>query len=92
LLHEVKTGVMAAGCRLLETQRTLEGEDPSNVEREMQAIHKDEESKLTSDLKEKVELVDDQWRQALGMGLRDCKRRVSRFLVEQGGWDDGLEE
>lgn len=92
LLHEIKTGVVAAGCRLLETQRALEGDDPSNVECEMQAIRRDEDSRLINDLKEKVELVDDQWRQALGTALRDCKGRINRFLVEQGGWDDGLEE
>jgi hypothetical protein len=92
LLHEVKTGVMTAGSRLLETQRSLAGEDATSVDREMRAIRQDEEARLTEDLKEKVALVEGQWGEALGQGLEDCKDRVEAFLEEQGGWDDGLKE
>ncbi|PVH93589.1 hypothetical protein DM02DRAFT_220840 [Periconia macrospinosa] len=92
LLHEVKTLVMTAGTKLLETQRILEGEDPESVDSEMQAIREDEERRLTDDLKEKVGLVESQWKEALGRSLDKCKRRVETFLVEQNGWDDGLEE
>lgn len=92
LLHEVKTGVMTAGSRLLETQRLLEGEDLASVNQEMQAIRADEERRLTEDLKEKVGLVESQWSEALGSGLEDCKSRVERHLTEQGGWDDTLRE
>jgi len=92
LLHEVKTGVMTAGSRLLETQRILEGEDQESVDREMKAIREDEECRLTDDLKEKVGLVESQWDEALGQGLEDCKMRVEDFLTQQGGWDDGLKE
>lgn len=92
LLHEVKTGVMIAGSRLLETQRILEGEDLESVDRETKAIKEDEERRLTEDLKDKVGLVENQWNEALGGGLDDCKRRVEAFLVQHGGWDDGLKE
>ncbi|KAL6170882.1 hypothetical protein ACJQWK_03835 [Exserohilum turcicum] len=92
LLHEVKTGVMTAGSRLLETQRLLEGEDLAGVNQEMKAIRADEERRLTDDLKEKVGLVESQWNEALGQGLEDCKRRVEDHLTEQGGWDDSLRE
>lgn len=92
LLHEVKTGVMTAGSRLLETQRLLEGEDLAGVDLEMKAIRADEERRLTDDLKEKVGLVESQWNEALGQGLEDCKTRVEDFLTEQGGWDDSLRE
>lgn len=92
LLHEVKTGVMTAGSRLLETQRSLAGEDATSVDREMRAIRQDEEARLTDDLKEKVALVEGQWGEALGQGLEDCKDRVEAFLEEQGGWDDSLKE
>jgi len=92
LLHEVKTGVMTAGSRLLETQRLLEGEDLAGVDREMKAIRADEERRLTDDLKEKVGLVESQWNEALGKGLEDCKTRVAHHLTEQGGWDDTLRE
>jgi hypothetical protein len=92
LLHEVKTGVMTAGSRLLETQRLLEGEDLTGVDHEMRAIRADEERRLTDDLKEKVGLVESQWNEALGQGLEDCKSRVEDYLTEQGGWDDSLRE
>jgi len=92
LLHEAKTGVMTAGSRLLETQRSLAGEDATSVDREMKAIRQDEEARLTEDLKEKVALVEGQWGEALGQGLEDCKDRVEAFLDEQGGWDDSLKE
>jgi hypothetical protein len=92
LLHEVKTGVMTAGSRLLETQRLLEGEDLAGVNQEMKAIRADEERRLTDDLKEKVGLVESQWNEALGQGLEDCKTRVEYHLTEQGGWDDTLRE
>ncbi|KAB2109765.1 hypothetical protein AG0111_0g1802 [Alternaria gaisen] len=92
LLHEVKTGVMTAGSRLLETQRLLEGEDLTGVNQEMKAIRADEERRLTDDLKEKVGLVESQWNEALGKGLENCKMRVEDHLTEQGGWDDTLKE
>jgi hypothetical protein len=92
LLHEVKTAVMTAGSRLLETQRILEGEDQESVTGEMRAIREDEEHRLTDDLKDKVGLVQSQWDDALGKGLEDCKMRVEGFLTEQGGWDDSLKD
>jgi hypothetical protein len=92
LLHEVKTGVMGAGSRLLETQRIIEGEDLERVDREMKAIKQDEERRLTDDLKEKVGLVESQWDEALGAGLADCKSRVEAFLTQQGGWEDCLKD
>ncbi len=92
LLHEVKTGVMTAGSRLLETQRYLAGEDFATVDGEMKAVRQDEEARLTLDLKEKVGLVEGQWGEALGKGLRECKDRVETFLVENGGWDESLQE
>lgn len=92
LLHEVKTGVMSASSRLLETQRIMEGEDLERVDQEMKAIKADEERRLTDDLKEKVGLVESQWDEALGAGLVDCRARVEGFLAQQGGWEDCLKE
>ncbi|KAF2874559.1 hypothetical protein BDV95DRAFT_566431 [Massariosphaeria phaeospora] len=92
LLHEVKTGVMNAGSRLLETQRILAGADLASVESEMGAIRSDEERRLTDDLKDKVGLVESQWGEAFGQGLEECKARVETFLTHQGGWDDSLKE
>lgn len=92
LLHEVKTGVMIANSRLLETQRIMEGEDLERVDGEMKAIKEDEERRLTDDLKEKVGLVESQWDEALGAGLANCKSRVESFLTQQGGWEDCLKD
>ena len=92
LLHEVKTGVMGAGSRHLEMQRYLAGEDYDSVDREMKGVRQDEEARLTLDLKEKVALVEGQWAEALGKGLGECKDRVEQFLLEQGGWDESLQE
>jgi hypothetical protein len=92
LMHEVKTGVMNASSRLLETQRTLNGEDATSLDREMRFIREDEGKRLTDDLKDKVGLVESQWREALGDGLEACKQRVESFLVKQGGWDESLKE
>lgn len=92
LLHEVKTGVMTANTKLLGTQRVLEGEDRQVVDEEMSMISRDEEQRLTEDLKEKVNLVEQQWREALGKGIEDCMDRVQVFLLERGGWDESLQE
>jgi len=84
--------VMIAGSRLLETQRCLEGEDIASVDTEMKAIRADEEARLTDDLKDKVALVESQWKEALGKALEGCKDRVEAFLVQRQGWDDSLKE
>ncbi len=88
LLHEVKSAVTHATCRLMETQRVLEGEDMGDVEAEMRAVMKEEEGRLTDDLKEKVGVVEGQWAEALGRGLEGVKGRVREWLVGQGGWED----
>lgn len=92
LLHEVKSGVMTANTKLLGTQRVLEGEDRQSVETEMSMIGRDEEQRLTEDLKDKVNLVEEQWREALGKGIEDCMDRVQVFLLERGGWDESLHD
>lgn len=86
LLHEVKGGVTTANCRLMRTQRVAQGEPEDEVERELQAVEKDEEIRLTDDLKEKVQTVEEQWNSALGGELKAIRSRIHGFLVEQGGW------
>ncbi|TVY68702.1 hypothetical protein LSUE1_G007236, partial [Lachnellula suecica] len=54
LLHEVKSGVTLANCRLMKSQRVAQGEAEDEVERELGAVERDEEVRLTDDLKEKV--------------------------------------
>jgi hypothetical protein len=54
----------------------------------LKEVEKDEEARLTDDLKEKVRCVDEQWSSALGTGLTGVEERIVTFLVEQGGWVD----
>jgi len=88
LLHEVKSGVTLANCRLMRTQRVAQGEDEKEVDRELTEVEKDEEVRLTDDLKEKVRCVEEQWSSALGAELKGLRDRLVGFLMEQGGWDE----
>lgn len=88
LLHEVKSGVTVANCRLMRTQRVQQGEEAALVEAELGEVEKDEARRLTDDLKEKVRCVEELWSSALGEELSGVKERIARFLVERGGWED----
>lgn len=92
LLHEAQTGVMVSGIRLLETQRIGEGESERAVQEEMVESRRAEEHKLSEDLKEKVDTVESQWRDGLGGSISTAKERIQDFLMEVGGWDEGLLE
>lgn len=87
LLHEAKTGVMIARCKLLEAQRLKSGDSEERVREEIKSVTRREEETLTADLKDKVATVEGQWTEALGSQLADTKRRVEDRLVQQGGWD-----
>jgi len=92
LRHEVQTASMAASTRMIEIQRLMADNDSSGSEVDMGMIKQEQESMLTAELKEKVGEVERQWDQALGGALESCKGRVRAWLIETGGWDDGLEE
>ena len=88
LLHEVKSGVTTANCRLMKTQRVMQGESEEEVDRELRSVERDEGERLTDDLKEKVRCVEELWGSALGNELKGVKERIIRFLEETGGWVD----
>jgi hypothetical protein len=88
LLHEVKSGVTLANCRLMRTQRIAQGEGEKEVDRELKEVEKDEEVRLTDDLKERVRCVEEQWSSSLGNELKVLRDRIMGFLMEQGGWDE----
>jgi hypothetical protein len=88
LLHEVKSGVTVANCRLMRSQRVQQGEAEGVVKAELEAVERDEGGRLTDDLKEKVRCVEELWSSALGEELSGVKGRIARFLVESGGWED----
>lgn len=46
-----------------------------------------EEDLLTADLKERVQVVESQWSEALGLVITDTRERVKQWLESEGGWD-----
>lgn len=95
LLHEVKEAVVVAKAKVLETQpEEADGTPISPEERKERAqeMRRTEERRLTEDLKEKVRLVRDQWSSALGDGIKHVKERLGEWLLQEGGWDESLED
>lgn len=84
LLHEVKEAVVAAQARVMEEDGR--GRD------EVEGMKRTEGRRLTHDLQEKVRVVQDQWKSALGDRVTHVKERVGGWLLETGGWDESLEE
>ncbi|ERT00223.1 hypothetical protein HMPREF1624_03594 [Sporothrix schenckii ATCC 58251] len=84
LLHEVKEAALTAKDR---TTGTGEANSSSG------ATSRDVESaRLTDDLKDKVRVVQGQWRAGLGETFELVKERVGGWLLETGGWDESLED
>ncbi|KAK5653314.1 hypothetical protein OQA88_9005 [Cercophora sp. LCS_1] len=84
LLHEVKEACVTAKAKAMEH----EGQSPESVEE----MKREEGSRLTDDLQEKVRVVQDQWVSALGETVEGVKERVGGWLLETGGWDESFEE
>lgn len=83
LLHEVRGARAKAKAKVARLER-------GDVDGEGEAARA--ERRLDGDLKEKVGEVERQWREALGDGLEGCKEGVRGWLIERGGWVDGLED
>ncbi|KAE8355826.1 hypothetical protein BDV28DRAFT_20480 [Aspergillus coremiiformis] len=88
LLHEVKSAVMRAHCKLMEAERVRLGEIEDKVRREMQESQAEEERSLTHDLKDKVATVEGQWTEALGSAIQGLRERVKEQLVNEDGWEE----
>lgn len=84
LLHEVKEAVLSAKAKVMQQ----EGREPGRIAE----TTRDDERRLDEDLKEKVRVVQDQWKQALGEAFVQTKARLGEFLLSTGGWDESLEE
>lgn len=84
LLHEIRCHALVARCRV-----EAQGRDASWAAEEEQ---RREETKLTEDLKEKVGIVEGQWKEALGSEILEVRERVREALLEEGGWDDEGDE
>ncbi|KAL5336800.1 hypothetical protein BJX70DRAFT_371581 [Aspergillus crustosus] len=88
LLHEVKSAVMRAQCKLTETERVRRGDAEDVVRVEIGEIRAAEERGLTNDLKDKVATVEGQWTEALGSEIQALRERVRGQLVLDNGWED----
>lgn len=86
LLHEVKEAVLVASARVMEEEQGPGGRQA------VEAWKKEEGQRLTDDLKEKVRIVQEQWRDALGEKVGLVKERVGEWLLQTGGWDESLED
>ena len=89
LLHEVKGLEVRAKFKVegLEEVDGLSGEGRTQV---MERRAKEEEERLTKDLKERVRVVEELWGNGLGEELEGGKRRVRTFLEGVGGWDEDV--
>ncbi|KAM0233303.1 hypothetical protein ACHAP5_010457 [Fusarium lateritium] len=95
LLHEVKEAVVHSKGKVLETQTQDEKGNPipkADSNARAQQMRQAEERRLTEDLKEKVRLVQDQWKSALGENITLVKERLGEWLLQMGGWDESLED
>ena len=88
LLHEVKSAVMRANSKLMETERIRHGETEETVSAEMGQSRAGEERSLTNDLKDKVATVEGQWTEALGSQIQALRQRVREQLEREDGWED----
>ncbi|KAI6784222.1 uncharacterized protein J7T54_004768 [Emericellopsis cladophorae] len=95
LLHEAREAVVNAKARVLATQtEDHQGKPVAAEERETRArvMKHGEDLRLTEDLKEKVRVVEDQWKNALAESIGNVKERIGEWLLETGGWDETLIE
>ncbi|KAI9780598.1 MAG: hypothetical protein M1816_002818 [Peltula sp. TS41687] len=83
LLHEAKSGMTKQACKVMEAERLMAGEDCED----MTDIIKDEEERLTVDLKEKVRTVEKQWDESMGQMVEPLKLSIREWLQERGGWE-----
>jgi hypothetical protein len=89
LLHEVKTGVMAAEFKMREMQNDGNPEGPaSDFKQEIAEAKNEREKALTLELKEQVSTIEEQWVEGLGSHLESTKQRIKSCLIEDNGWDD----
>lgn len=92
LLHEVREAVVNAKARVIETEIDESGAPVPDREVRAEGVKAEDAKRLTDDLKEKVRVVQDQWKEALGEAIRNVKERLGGWLLETGGWDEQLED
>ncbi|RMZ90408.1 hypothetical protein DV736_g2367, partial [Chaetothyriales sp. CBS 134916] len=87
LLHEVKTSVLLARCRMMEANDSVKTQ-PSPITTKISDYRVKEEATLTTELKQKVSIIEEQWMDAIGSQLHDARERVKTYLEAQGAWEE----
>ena len=91
LLHEVKSSLVLAQCREMESKLNPLPSPKSTTTPSTALYRSKEEALLTAELKQKVSIIEQQWLEALGSQLQEARERVKVFLQEQGGWEEMVE-
>jgi len=95
LLQEVSLAVIRANLRVMKAERCAaedRDENDEELESEMSQLATLEERRLTTQLKDRVDTVEGQWKEGLGQVLQHCVEGVESVLRDKGGWEDGLKE
>ena len=98
LLHEIRNAALLARlrseCIEKEADEAKDGDrrQKTGWDEWQKREQAREESHMTADLKEKVGVVEGQWKEALGEELRAVRERVRGWLLEEDGWDDDQAE
>ncbi|RMZ82516.1 hypothetical protein DV737_g1973, partial [Chaetothyriales sp. CBS 132003] len=87
LLHEAKTSVLLARCRMMEANEQAKT-PPSPSATKISDYRAREEATLTTELKQKVSIIEEQWLDAVGGQFAGARERIKAYLEAQGAWDD----
>lgn len=93
LLHEVKSMLQIARSRHEDAEWRLACPPDDALQARIEDAkmkRREEEQRLTDDLKDKVKVVEDLWTSALGKEMDEVKSRVKEFLINEDGWE-GME-
>ncbi|KAI9806037.1 MAG: hypothetical protein M1833_004444 [Piccolia ochrophora] len=88
LLHEVKSSVTKQSFKVMQMEGQAPGLDRGE---QTDGLLRDEEERLTTDLKEKVTMIEKQWSEAMGTAVDEVKCDAQAWLEANGGWE-GLED
>lgn len=88
LVHEIKSSHLTTRYRVLQAQQR----SPTGSRSEIDSRKETDEAALTAELKNRASMIEEQWLDALGSKLHGTRERVKQALLEEGGWDDMMEE
>ncbi|RMZ85243.1 hypothetical protein DV738_g319, partial [Chaetothyriales sp. CBS 135597] len=87
LLHEVKTSVLLARCRLMDANEHIRAQPPPSTTK-ISDYRAKEEASLTIELKQKVSIIEEQWLDAIGSQLQHAREEVKTYLEAEGAWEE----